>query len=255
MSERKYLVSGQQVEIERRLDEGFLVRKIFVVESMEFDDEEYPSEEVFLVDKVFNKAPTEKLGKSVTELKEQIAELHLTKNNITKELAVFQSEEKSRLDKIKQHKQLDRLEDFIDGKITHYVLHRYTPEIVALEDTKAEYARKCGALRLLVLFGESNGQLNWQLNRYADGSGDMIDAVPCCSYEEAIQELKKHLDFQISECQNPINLNRYIEAEEKHNIPLDSSVVKNYESALEAQKETKITKLKEDIAKLEAPNE
>jgi hypothetical protein len=43
------------------------------------------------------------------------------------------------------------------------------------------------SLRLLTLFGDTKGDLQWRINRYSDGSGSSnIEVFPCHNEEEAI---------------------------------------------------------------------
>ena len=82
---------------------------------------------------------------------------------------------------------LERIEDFIDGRITHVVERAYAsgdPEIRTLDETLKGNGYHSGP-KLVSLFGDSDGLL-WRVNRYRNGSGSWTDIIPCRSPEEAL---------------------------------------------------------------------
>lgn len=92
---------------------------------------------------------------------------------------------------------LRNLKDFIDGKITHYVLmNPYNGPEIAVAPTNDEH----GGIQLLSLFGKSEGDISWRVNRWSDGSsGSSTECVPCRSHEEAMAEANRVLESQISQ--------------------------------------------------------
>lgn len=75
--------------------------------------------------------------------------------------------------------------DFIDGKITHYVMQTYCyPYIITRESAKCQYDHK--TQRLLMLHGNSKGDLQWRLSQYSDSSGCSYECIPCTSFEDAV---------------------------------------------------------------------
>lgn len=183
MEEVVYTESGMQACLVGKLDDGrYLVRLI-----LDSTDEEYPFYgELRIVETVFyGEPPVPKYHERITQLKEEIFQLTERKVNLEKEIAHLEKCKKEMGIKYSSIKALERLDDFIDGKITHYVQDPdfRSPQIVDIKNTESKYSKK--KLRLLTLFGESDGDLSWGLNRYSDGSGGYVTVIPCCSFEEA----------------------------------------------------------------------
>jgi len=151
-----------------------------------------------------------------------VRELSQTKSELLKQVAEIQKDEKSRFLKYKQYKQLKTLDKFLDGKITHYAILDYRPEIIDSKEAKSEYGD--GALRLLVLYGKSNGDLTWKLNRYYDGSGSYTEVIPCISYEEALEEMQKWIDSKMNDVPN----NGVIQTAQKYNLRISEDYVNKY---------------------------
>ena len=96
---------------------------------------------------------------------------------------------------------LENLAAFLDGKITHFAVDLYGSIMVqertqALEETE-QYRH--GQQRLLTLFGDTKGNLTWNLNHYSDGSGHKYTAVPCTSEDEALKVACGLCNHQIAE--------------------------------------------------------
>ncbi len=49
------------------------------------------------------------------------------------------------------------------------------------------------------LFGRSNGDLEWQLNKYFDGSGGNTTVFPCTSHEEAVEVARREILLKVDE--------------------------------------------------------
>ena len=196
----KYLLNGQCVNVVQKLENGkYLVENIYC-ESEEFYGEEanmyIDRGNTHVVDKVFDKVPTEKYHDEIQALTETIRKLNETHRKVSDNLSRINTEHVERVKKLKKYKALQRLEDFIDGKITHYaILCSYRPEVIKFGDTKSEYSRD--KLKLLTLFGNTEGNLEWGLNCYSDGSGSNETVVPCISEDEAKIVLK---DFMYKYC-------------------------------------------------------
>lgn len=146
----------------------------------------------------FSKPPVPKLVAEVQALNDQVdqkkAELALLQANVRS----LEEEMRNRRERIKQHEKLQLLDEFIQGKITHFVV---TPSYGARHISTAEEMLKSSEddgwyrakkMRLLSLYGGSQGDLTWAIAAYSDGSGNSADVVtPCTSYEQAREELEK----------------------------------------------------------------
>lgn len=131
-------------------------------------------------------APIAKLDLEVEARRETLAGLNEEIRELRREKCVAEEATKERLTLLKQHKGLERLEDFITGKLTHCVTvcSWKPPEIGSFADS----ADDRDGIRLLALFGASNGDLQWRLNAYKDNSGCWTDIFPYTSEEEAVKK-------------------------------------------------------------------
>lgn len=148
---------------------------------------------------VFASPPTVKLEARVAELDGLITEKHAELKRINEELDQSGRRYQEQLKKLKQHQALQRIEDYIDGKFTHFLeVPGYSaPTIVTADNALAkggtEYENRWDKkLRLLTLFGDTNGDLQWRINRYSDGSGSSnTEVYPCHNEEEAIDIVRQ----------------------------------------------------------------
>lgn len=192
---RKYLTNGEEIEVIEKLKSGgYLVSHIYTTEGGE---EEYYIDNAtsFWVDNVFGEPPARKFSEKINRLKKEINDLLATKLELAKMIQRTHDQEKERLKKYQQYEQLKQLDDFLDGKITHYAeTSTWNPRIIkAMEFNKEE------DLKLLGLFGDSKGDLSWRVNDYKDGSGCYREVVPCKSYEEALSVIQKYIDTRVCE--------------------------------------------------------
>lgn len=213
-----YLRSGQKVHvIEELKDDRCLVAPYFVLLGYEGEEEYWADESPFIVRKsnLFDEAPSPVIAEDIVKLEKRHKELGDQIRQARKELARMEQDVEAHRKRYAHIPQLAQLDQFLDGKITHYVLNMsekdYSlPRIITIEQaTGGEYDReKLG--RLLALFGRSKGQLDWRLNAYNDGSGHYTSCVPCLSYEEALAVLTKrvHEKMQTAKTQNLIDLCR-----------------------------------------------
>lgn len=149
--------------------------------------------------KVYAEPPVEVKNQTIIELDAKIAEKReelRVMGSTRYQIQIHEKEDKKRLEKLAMRSAaLTRLEDFLDGKITHYVKTETWDsqnEIGRKWDITEVEKERCGddgydrRLKLLTLFGSSDGNLEYRLNRYSDGSGSSSNLVyPCCSLEEA----------------------------------------------------------------------
>jgi hypothetical protein len=215
----KYLSDGNAVTVVRELAEGYLVQRIYASAN---EEGEWASGEVFLVDKVHDQAPTAKQDARLTKLRIEIDELYKTKSNLLEEINTAKKSESARLARYRKYEALRHLDDFIDGKITHYVVKNYsTWEIEDINSAKKnEYDR--GNTKLLCLHGRSNGDLQWHLYDYSDGSGSHHEVFPCRSYEEALGRVCNELSLLES-------VNQYaVKSAEKYGAVLNAKALEDF---------------------------
>lgn len=143
---------------------------------------------------VFRKPPTEKLDHDVAALEAKLKLRQQELNDLREQRNQFEREEHARKERLKQHEQLAALDDYLAGRITHFVVTGgyEAPRIVTYEEaivtTDEDNGRK--NLRLLGLFGDPKRNLRWRVMWYSDGSGSTkYEVFPCTSLEQAIERL------------------------------------------------------------------
>lgn len=155
------------------------------------DDEEPRYGRQTLVDAVYREPPVEKRFTKIAELDEQIRQAQAKLTGIQAETRDANKSRDEILVRLKQNSALKRIDDFLAGNLTHFVLHcesyvKVMPTAEALKygngDGRETYGR---SLKLVSLFGDTKGDLEWRINDYRDGSGSWKTAVPFASEEEA----------------------------------------------------------------------
>jgi hypothetical protein len=188
--EMLFAPNGRKVEFVAPFDGGFLVKRRTVFYE---NDEEYESfNEAAVETKLFRKPPVAKFADEVTALTATAATLKAEIAQLKQQRLEDQRVGKEFLDRCARHSQLSRLADFIDGKITHVVTLQYGSVIIstfaeAFQIMEGRYHLRWDgkSLKLLTLFGDTKGNLQWQINSYTDSSGSGRETYPCCSEQEA----------------------------------------------------------------------
>lgn len=185
-----YTAGGAKVRLEAVTTTGeFVVTKL--MRYVGYDDDYYeefgPSE---LVDKIFEKPPVEVIDAEIAAKKTELADLQAKHDKLFTETNMVERTSTERLRKFAKFKGLELLEDFIDKKITHFVFtsseHDLDFKIGSFEDAiKSPDRYANGAdLRLVTLFGRSNGDLQWRADQYYDGSGGSNRHIWPCRDEQ-----------------------------------------------------------------------
>jgi uncharacterized membrane protein len=173
-----------------RVDSGYVIEQIY--EDSETGDP-YPGP-VDTWREVFTTPPTEQLHVEVRELEQQAASIRQQLDAMREERRALDAEHKARAERIKRHEQLARLDDFIAGRITHFVVIGGSVKVQeAAKELASDESRYDKALRLLSLYGGTKGDLTWKLNRYSDGSGSSTEVIPCLSFDEAMAAARKRV--------------------------------------------------------------
>jgi hypothetical protein len=191
-------IHGREGSYLARCSGGHVVQPVYTHDD---DLEEYLGEPETWRE-VFKTPPTVKLHGEVAELE---AKLNATRSELYQIQEQRRTEDRdyaARADERKRFAQLQTLDDFIAGKITHFfVVEGYGERmsIQAFDDFMkpadsdgSRYERK---LRLLSLFGGSKGDLAWRVDHYSDGSGGSHGRVfPALSYEDAVRHASEWLE-------------------------------------------------------------
>jgi len=191
-----YAPDGREVEYVCEASGGYMVSYIVEAE----DEEPYFSEPHF-ERRLFSKPPQERVSQAILELeqkqREKFAELTELETSIRKAKKEYEDLIKKLSTRVPA---LRRIEDFIDNKITHFIVKKYSGlELVDINYLKCSEDRYSKDLKLISLFGKSDGNLLWGVNQYRDGSGLNTTIYPFCSLEEAMAEGAKMMEEKFTE--------------------------------------------------------
>lgn len=190
-----FLSDGSEAVYVAPLGDGHLVRLWVEDYDRNGDSTGYPTDQVIQADHVYLTPPRHRKHEEIAAKEADLANLRADEKDLRDRLSALRrtlleetAASRETMERLKATKGLERLDDFIAGRITHVVMKSYSE--IAIHtfadafDVTNDYGRKEG-LKLLSLFGRSNGDLQWRLSPYSDGSGTYTDVYPFCSLEEA----------------------------------------------------------------------
>lgn len=190
-----YTTQGEKVRLEAITTTGqFVVARLLRYEG-HYDDfyEEYGPTEI--VEKIFETPPVAVVDAAIASKMAELEEIEKRHNKAFAEINAVELTAKQRLEKFKRFKGLELLEDFIDKKITHFVQasdeNSFDFKIVSFDDaikSKDNDAYR-DPFRLVTLFGRSNGDLQWRVDRYYDGSGGSRQHIWPCRDEQHAKDM------------------------------------------------------------------
>ena len=250
-SVKKYTVDGREVDVVQRLDNGHYL----IYDVVEACDEEYQCSYPRTVDRLFDEPPAAKFAEQINLLKVELKALRDEKRLLQADLRDLNKKSVPQMNKFKRYEQLRYLEDFLDGKITHYmVVGSWDLKILTLKETISKYGRYPQQLRLLGLFGDAEGNLAWRLNEYQDGSGSWTEVIPCKSYEDALEEARRCTDNMVADAMSDgkVGNDRVIEAAKKYNLHIPDSYIQLYNDSVNEAKRDKVAKAERELEKLRA---
>lgn len=260
----KYTSDGRKVIIVGKLNsEQHIVQEIFVC-----DGQEVPSGENFVVSSLHD-APAESWKEKNLRVLEERYEK--TKKNIEKRIndvsnrlggAETKSKERAAVmlafAKNSDDEQLQRLHAFMAGEITHIFIDSYSPEIVTWDSDTPYQTDSWGArlriegLKLISLFGSSDGRLDYKISQYRDGSGSNTRIVPCRSYEEALAEAQSVIDAEaeayVSGEHSRFSSDRWLGID---GIQIPADALKKHTDKKRKHQLSRLEKLRAEVAALE----
>jgi hypothetical protein len=237
-----YTRCGSQWEIQRILsEEEWLVCP--VVEVPEWDGSPGPvmpsgASVIMPASNFYPQPPKSVVYEEIAKQQELLKSIRAEVAAARADLQEFAREEKQRQERLTRHEQLTHLVDWIDGKITHLAVSKYDGWYISEvggEDSSADESRRGSkVLKLLTLWGKSDGNLNWRLSQYSDGSGIADnEVIPCASYDDALEEIKKRIDQEVevwrAEGKSSL-LARAHSTADRYNIPLPDDVLKHHQA-------------------------
>jgi uncharacterized coiled-coil protein SlyX len=243
----KYTEEGFEVSVIQKVDGGYICQPVY--ETYSNDPSDYSEgTPYFETRNLYDEPPVQKYEKRIAELEKTINELQ---DKAATERRIFLEEEKSRVllkAKLEKFKQLRLLEDYIDGKITHYVEEAYEgPRIIPFKEATCSGDDTRRDLKLLTLFGDSKGNLNWKLNYYRDGSGNSTIVHLATSEEEAIKLCKEVCEKRIFETEKYPRESIIVEAE-KYGVIVPTEY---REKAMKAKKDSLKSELEKTLKRIE----
>lgn len=253
----KYTDDGKKVVVIAQLNaKETIVQEIFVSAG-----QEVPSGENFVV-KNLHDAPAiswkeknlaeieQRYKRRKLQIEQEMERLDRRKKDAQREASAF-IKEKLHWRKNINIEALNTLFKFLNDEITHIVTINYgTYEIRPFKNALLDGDNYYENLKLISLFGTSEGNLDWKLNHYRDGSGGYSTIIPCSSMEEAQNILIKAIQENSAER----GINQYmIDAEKKYGVvALTNDQKKDYYIKCAEGRKESIVKLKLDVQKLEA---
>lgn len=231
---------GRRVELLAVTKEDiYVVSQVLRIEGYD-GDYEYSRGETTFETELFKSAPVAIVDEDLAAAEKRLREIERECSTRMSAAVNAEREVKDRLAKLAKYKGLERLEDFIDGKITHLVYpDEYGPGKYGIEDVSSldylDYGRKQG-IKLVTLFGKSNGDLAWRVNQYTDGSGGSWKGIiPCGSIEEAQQKRLERIEADLMEHfehlspDRPSWFLRLVELAQESGIELSDDITRRYQ--------------------------
>lgn len=266
MTDIKYTDDGKKVLVVGKLNaQQTIVQEIFVSAGQEI-----PSGENFVV-KSLHDAPAESWKEK------NLRELEARYESSRKKWEAEIDQQGRRLSMIKEKAKhhADALFKFVDkadsesmtllkkvmsGQITHIFVSGYSPEIYEWEGGKGAYdvdnfhdRVKIQGIKLLSVYGYSDGDLEYRLHQYRDGSGGSEQIWPTCSYQEALKLAQSKCDDQASAYLNEKNRSFSLDKWQKiEGVVIPPGVIEKYEALADAQRLQRIANLKKELTDLEA---
>lgn len=185
-----YTRDGRRVELLAVTKEDtYVVSQVLRIEGYDGDYEYHRGETTFETE-LFKAAPVAIVDEKLVAAEKRLREVERECSTRVSAAVNAEREVKDRLAKLAKYKGLERLEDFIEGKYTHFVIERYSQFEIKGKDAALDqgdtYDKR---IRLLSLHGDTEGNLTWNLNRWRDGSGNWEYVIPCVSEDEAREKV------------------------------------------------------------------
>lgn len=194
-----YTENGQMCEYVAKVGGKHVVIPIY-----EYPDGGEHTGEPFSVSAVFttDEGARSKLSKELDALDAKIRAKREEIAALESKATQLQRDQKATLFNLARHSALKNIEDFLAGKITHFLFTSPRgAEVQTLENVlqykESTYDRSY-QLRLLSLYGQTNGDITWEVNSYRDGSGHNKVVTPFCSEEEALSARDSFLRTELA---------------------------------------------------------
>jgi len=202
----KYTTDGKKVVVLGNLNsQEKIVQEIFVV-----DGSEIPSGEHFVVKSLHDAPVVSWKEKHLKEIEDKYeSTFEKKKKEFDEMVRRFESRSKIISEKISFLGKLDarlhsddftRLIDFISGNFKFVVMSDWGDFSIREYDDSISTRDRFGSfesIKLLSVFGQTNGDLAFKINEYCDGSGQWRTVIPCKTMDDALAVLKDQVSKYI----------------------------------------------------------
>lgn len=195
LGQEVYDIHGRAGAYVARASNGHVVEPIF-------DGEFEPSRaDAETWREVFSTPPVERLHADVAAIEKTLSATRAELEAVREERRVFDREERERLARLKKYVHLSRVDDYLEGQITHFVTwtrHTNVISIVTFEALmKGERRHR---IPLLVLYGNAYDDRDMLDTHWCVlTDGDISKVMPCYSLEEAQEKGQIEFDRTIEQ--------------------------------------------------------
>jgi hypothetical protein len=150
------------------------------------DEEDIFYDDVQCVPEVLPVAPKPIYDAEIVEKRKTIDDLNAQIGRLRATISGERKEHEAFLSQCAKFKELKNLQAAVAGGITHLVIEKYGKvSVMARDDVKYESSSRDRDIRLLTLWGQTKGDLQWRLGQYSDHSGASDVVHIATSLEEA----------------------------------------------------------------------
>ena len=247
-----YSEFGQSAEYVAQISEGHIVRPI--VESCHGDEAYEHVCDPVTWRTVFVSPPVEKYNEELKVIHAKIDAANEVLKSVRTEYNQFNAAEKTRSTERAKIDALKYLDDFMDGKITHYaVFPAYgEPQILTLEQAVSDASSYNKKQRLLCLYGDmKTREIYWILHRYSDASGSNdCRTYPEKSLDDANELVRNEIASLLSKDDGARTYDtlRYVEWANTWGVTVPDKLQKIAESANQDNKKRAIADVQKNYA-------
>jgi len=233
-----YNALGEKAEFIAHHGDGVIVNVAHALTESEEDFEVNFDEAVAYWPRCFAEPPRAVLDEQMTRLSAEIAEKTAKLKAIEARVDEIDREMHDRRERLKQHDALAVVDDFLDGKITHFVWACNDNKfgIWGLEQAKDRY----GKFRMLTLGPASSWRgVQWYMNAYSDGSGSDTKVWLARGEDEARAKIRDLLKARIAETQEMSAAKRYhvhelMKSCDEHGVTVPEQIRADWEACVRA---------------------
>ena len=263
-----YNRDGRKLYYRRDLGDGTaIVSRWLKTEGWDGEAEEYVSDEPIIVNgsQLFKAPPTEALSTEVADLNGKIAAAKQELSFVQHQATAAENERDRLMDALTAVEPLRNIERFIAGEITHFVVvgESYGGEqngdvgIETFEQAITQFSDRgrANGMKLMSLFGDSKGKLDFRINHYSEGSGSWQRVIPCISENEAkatSAQLLESLWQTFDPSRNTYAIAQGVNAAEALGLPVPANVRTHFDAKTAEALSSNVEKAREALAAAEA---